>query len=273
MRSVILLTTALTVALAGSAAAQDHLDDDRFKPRVYGNLGITPAYQGGTVEIYQPETTVQSESSYTIVSEPAQPYIRTTVTSQTSDPVQREADRIRAYQGYPAPSGNISGAYEIDLYEAAPTTVTTAPTIATTQMMHTVAKGDTLYNISKRYGTTVAAIQDANGLYSTNIGLGQNLKIPATAIPQQSLNTTMTQPIFASSPVQDGFVTRRVVQPVSVSGTSQSYAVLPKDTLYSISRRSCVAVADLISTNNLSNPNALKPGQMLTLPSGHCLTN
>ena len=43
---------------------------------------------------------------------------------------------------------------------------------------HIVAKGDTLYNLSRRYGTSVAAIQSANGLNSDLIVLGQSLNIP-----------------------------------------------------------------------------------------------
>jgi len=43
---------------------------------------------------------------------------------------------------------------------------------------HTVEKGDTLYNISRRYGTSVGAIQSANGLGGDLIILGQQLQIP-----------------------------------------------------------------------------------------------
>lgn len=43
---------------------------------------------------------------------------------------------------------------------------------------HKVAKGDTLYNISNRYGTSVSALQKANNISGTNIRLGQTLRIP-----------------------------------------------------------------------------------------------
>ena len=42
---------------------------------------------------------------------------------------------------------------------------------------HVVAKGDTLYNISKRYNTTVKAIQNANNISGTSIAIGQVLII------------------------------------------------------------------------------------------------
>ncbi|WP_409433752.1 LysM peptidoglycan-binding domain-containing protein [Litorimonas sp. RW-G-Af-16] len=297
MRSAILLSATMLVAIAGSASAQTAADDDRFKPRVYGSLGVTPAYQGGTVELYQPESETDT-STVTRVVEPVEPSVTTLINAPVTytetgvvkaqhfkqgdlseteyQALLNEADRVRAYQGTSATtaSSTISPAYEIQLYETAPTTTTVTEPVqsAAISTAHSVAKGDTLYNISKRYGTTVAALQDANGLSGTAISLGQTLTIPGNAIPQQSLNTTMAQPIFASAPVQQGYVTRRVVQPVSTSPNSSVYAVLKKDTLYSISRRTCVSVGDLISTNSLSNPNALTPGQRLTLPSGHCLT-
>ena len=42
---------------------------------------------------------------------------------------------------------------------------------------HVVSRGDTLYAIARRYGTTVAAIKRANGLYSNTIWVGQKLCI------------------------------------------------------------------------------------------------
>lgn len=43
---------------------------------------------------------------------------------------------------------------------------------------HTVKRGDTLYGLSKRYGTTVGKIQSANNLRGTIIQIGQRLQIP-----------------------------------------------------------------------------------------------
>ena len=43
---------------------------------------------------------------------------------------------------------------------------------------HTVKRGDTLYGLSRKYGTSVSSIQRANRLKGTTIGLGKNLIIP-----------------------------------------------------------------------------------------------
>ena len=49
---------------------------------------------------------------------------------------------------------------------------------ATSGSSHTVQKGDTLFNISRRYGTTVNAIRQANGINGDLIRLGETLVIP-----------------------------------------------------------------------------------------------
>lgn len=43
---------------------------------------------------------------------------------------------------------------------------------------HTVRKGDTLYALSRKYGTSVSAIQKANRISGSNIRIGQKLTIP-----------------------------------------------------------------------------------------------
>ena len=44
---------------------------------------------------------------------------------------------------------------------------------------HRVKSGDTLYGIARQYGVSVGAIEEANGLKTTNLRPGQKLKIPA----------------------------------------------------------------------------------------------
>ncbi len=60
------------------------------------------------------------------------------------------------------------------------------------------------------------------------------------------------------------------MSPVAPSG--EQIEVRPGDTLFGLSKRHSVSVAELMSTNRLSGP-ALKPGQKLTLPSGHSGSN
>lgn len=64
--------------------------------------------------------------------------------------------------------------YELVVEE---TVVEVAPPVATKGKVHIVQKGDTLYNISKRYGVTIESIQKANNLKGNDINIGQELKI------------------------------------------------------------------------------------------------
>jgi hypothetical protein len=58
-----------------------------------------------------------------------------------------------------------------------PTTTPSTPAQPSGDGYHTVVKGDTLYNVSKRYGLTVDALMRLNNLTSTNISLGQVLRV------------------------------------------------------------------------------------------------
>ncbi|MFT4548047.1 MAG: lipoprotein NlpD [Verrucomicrobiales bacterium] len=103
------------------------------------------------------------------------------------------------YSSEPADDSGSSYNYESNDYSSSPAPAPTQPTYtpaptqptytpAPTQpaytpapannRRHTVQRGDTLYNLSKRYGTTVGAIQSANGLTGDLIRIDQTLMIP-----------------------------------------------------------------------------------------------
>lgn len=46
------------------------------------------------------------------------------------------------------------------------------------QTTHTVKKGDTLWSISQRYGTSVSALKSANSIKGSSVRIGQKLRIP-----------------------------------------------------------------------------------------------
>jgi LysM repeat protein len=57
-------------------------------------------------------------------------------------------------------------------------TLTPSPSPTPELRTYRVVAGDTLIGIAGRYGTTVKAIMDLNGLTSTSLRIGQVLKIP-----------------------------------------------------------------------------------------------
>jgi LysM repeat protein len=167
--------------------------------------------------------------------------------------------------------------YQIELF--APESSYTTASSASSFTSHIVAKGDTLYNISKRFGTTVPALQAENGMSGTALSIGQSIRIPGVMTQASNLANL---PVYAGSTSHQGYIKSYVIEPTPELSRSQlnssfsserNYAVAPKDTLYKISRFTCVDVKDIIARNGLTNPDALSPGDMLILPAGHCLAN
>ena len=66
-------------------------------------------------------------------------------------------------------------------YTAQPTQVQKSP--AQQPAYHVVQRGDSLWNIARKYGTTVESIQNLNGLNGTRLHKGQKLKIAGEPIP------------------------------------------------------------------------------------------
>lgn len=99
---------------------------------------------------------------------------------------------------------------------------------------YTVQRGDTLYSIARKLGTTVDVLRSTNNLTSDILTIGQVLKIPTTAnVPGDTV-------------------------------TGNVYTVVAGDTLYSIASRFGLSVDELKRLNNLTN-NTLTIGQQLII--------
>lgn len=134
-----------------------------------------------------------------------------------------------------------------------PSTSSRPSTPSTTS--YTVVKGDTLSGIASRYGTSVSAIRNANGLSSSNlIRVGQKLKVPkgSGSVASRSGSTS-------SKP------TSRPSSSSSSSSGGGSYTVKSGDSLWEIARKNNTSVDKLKKANGLSSDN-LKIGQKLKIP-------
>jgi LysM repeat protein len=110
---------------------------------------------------------------------------------------------------------------------------------ASGQIIHVVRRGENLYRIALRYGTTVQAIAARNGICNPNrIYVGQRLVIPT---------------YYSGGPSHGG---------------GWWYRVRPGDTLYSIARRFGTTVWALRQANSLANPNYIYAGQRLWISAG-----
>lgn len=138
---------------------------------------------------------------------------------------------------------------------ATPTFVPTATPGYTSTITYVVQAGDTLSALAQRFGSSVSAIAEYNGL--TNVSLivvGQTLIIPV-------LGTVYTPPpTFTPAPTQPGGGVGGPVVPVSTT-----YTVRSGDTLYGIAIWYNTTVATLAFMNHLINPNLIYPGQTLVV--------
>jgi membrane-bound lytic murein transglycosylase D len=57
---------------------------------------------------------------------------------------------------------------------------------------HVVRRGDSLWNIARKYGTTTQEIQKLNGLTGTHLYQGQRLKLAAAPLPNQAVDGMKT---------------------------------------------------------------------------------
>lgn len=108
-----------------------------------------------------------------------------------------------------------------------------AATQQSNNLQYTVVKGDTLYLISKKFGTTIDALMSKNNLNSSEIWVGQNLEIPSL-------------PVF-----------------------KLIYQIKPGETLHQISSRFGISISDIMSENNLTTAE-IWSGQVLKIPIKVC---
>ncbi len=99
-------------------------------------------------------------------------------------------------------------------------------------VQHVVQKGENLFSIASRFGTTVQAIQRRNNISSANLTIGQILQIPPEV-------TTPSKPLVAL----------------------KKYEVKKGDSAISIANRHNMPVDRFLSINNMTEKSKLFPGQ------------
>ena len=127
--------------------------------------------------------------------------------------------------------------------------------------LHTVAKGDTLTSLSKKYGTSVESLKTANGLRSDAISLGQSLKIPTAKATDTADNTKTTPAPQQSSSFQYD-------NPLLKQDEAYGYyTVVKNDNLYAIARDFFTTMAELQRINNMGSSTVIKPGADIIVPT------
>ena len=112
------------------------------------------------------------------------------------------------------------------------------------EVSYTVRRGDSLWNIANRYGTTVDTIRRDNALRGNMLQPGQRLVLRP---PAGSRSTTSTRT-------------------ASTAASGSSYVVRPGDTMAKISGRMGVSLERLLAANGLSSRSTIYPGQTIRAP-------
>ena len=109
--------------------------------------------------------------------------------------------------------------------------ILSSPLFSDTQ--HVVAKGETLYSISRKYGVTVNELCSKNNISQSQVlKVGQKLVIPSRELPE-----------------------------------TETYIVAKGDTFYDVARRHNLTVDELLDLNGLKSSDTLKIGQVLKVPA------
>lgn len=112
---------------------------------------------------------------------------------------------------------------------------------------YVVQPGDTLWRISRQFGTTVDAIASTNNIANPNlIFIGQVLEVPGDG----------------ATPVPPG----PGPAPTPAPPTSQTYVVQPGDNLSRIAARFGTTVQAIAQANNIVNVDLIFVGQVLVIP-------
>lgn len=149
---------------------------------------------------------------------------------------------------------------------------------------YVVQKGDSLYSIANKLGTTVSELKKENNLTTNTLQIGQVLRIPTKEIYEGEENiyivkkgdtlysiaaankTTVDELKKANNLTSNILSTGQLLKIPSALLPESTYIVKKGDSLYSIANKYNTTVDELKRINNLTS-NILSIGQVLKLPS------
>ena len=204
----------------------------------WNNLRSDNIREGQVLKIYRKSPTPAATPAVTVETEPVK--VETAPVTVETEPVKVET----------APVTVETKPVKV---ETAPVTVETKPSTADAEpewIYHTIAKGEGLYGIARKYGTTVDKILEWNNISNPDkITAGQKLKIrnsKATSAPAKPTATPQPAPTPAT--------------------TSTLYHTVQKgESLGRIAAKYNTTIEKIMQWNNINNPDKITEGQKLKI--------
>ncbi len=132
-------------------------------------------------------------------------------------------------------------------------------------LRYVVSKGDTLYTIANRHQMTLAELKAANPSASSDLSLGQILRVGNVAARERG-ETPEPKLALRQSKNDDKKSDLQAVKDSKRSApTTQQYKVKRGDTLYSITRQFKLSYTDLKKWNDAKVLDKLRPGNLLVI--------
>jgi len=115
------------------------------------------------------------------------------------------------------------------------------------ELIHVVARGETVYSISRQYRVDVNELMRANNISDpSTLQAGRRLMIPSAAAPQTASST--------------------IAVPATSTQTLVDYRVQRGDTLFNIARSSGITLANLLEINGFSTNHVIRAGDVIKVP-------
>ncbi|HQC31709.1 MAG TPA: LysM peptidoglycan-binding domain-containing protein, partial [Candidatus Cloacimonas sp.] len=142
--------------------------------------------------------------------------------------------------------------------------------------IHIIKKGDTLYSLSKRYGTTVDELKRLNNLSDNNLSIGQKLIVKKDVKPSKPIvPVPVTKPATpeitesSSSPQISALPGSEINPSLSLEKKIPAdyyYTVKAGDNLYRIAINHNIKLEELLAWNNFANSSIpIHPGDKLVI--------
>ena len=144
---------------------------------------------------------------------------------------------------------NVVAATDTNLYSMPSNTVVDSTPIAGTATEHVIVKGDTFFDLAKKYGVTMQALKDANPTVNpSKLQLNQKIVIPAPTAATSGGTTPIPSPDTHAAPGE------------------LSHKVISGDNLTKIAAKYGVSVNAIRNANNLTS-DRIVVGQTLKIPA------